>query len=445
MTTCTQCDACFLCRSFSDRGGVIAQGTNLRLIADLSPVADVHWLLSTQTHVTSLLVAAQHAKRPVGVWSVLEMLTQSLKQKSIVLEHGGSLSEEIKGCVAHAHAHIVSATDPSRAMDRVEEFLSAYGAVKRFHSLSRFVATIIEQGLPRNFIWASNPFEQTFLLVDLKQAQTRQLARRALCFAVETKYLPYELAVDRHRARQSTLLGQTLVCESKFLAAENSSGVMVVIEGLSATGKTTVAASVASKLGGIHVPSGLYFCGFAARMEQWRSDGKSAADDVPTFRVQPISESEATESVRLLAANYARDATFWRLVAQAVYDDVLLAQSFGIVVTVDARGFAASVLSSSQLKIFLTASASTRRRRAVLRSQYQNSRSKFEVVHDQAERDRLDVTRRVGRTTPAIGSVVMCTDNLAVEDVVIKIVGLMRSASLFVRANAFSRTQMKFA
>ena len=202
---------------------------------------------------------------------------------------------------------------------------------------------------------------------------------------------------------------------------------IVAIDGPAGAGKSTVARAVARALGFTYLDSGaMYRCVALAALERGeepaavarslraevgervRLDGHDVTDAIRTARVSEAASKVATDpAVRAALVERQREL-------MAGGDYVAEGRDIGTVVAPDA-----------ELKVFLTASAQERARRRAR----ELDTDPHTVLVDQALRDERDRGREHSPLAPAPGAVEMDTTGLPVEEVVQRIVAMVRAAA----------------
>ena len=100
----------------------------------------------------------------------------------------------------------------------------------------------------------------------------------------------------------------------------------------------------------------------------------------------------------------------------------------GLDVVTEGRDQGSEVFPDAEVKVFLTASAAERARRRLDEELARGTATSLEAVErDQARRDEGDRSRPVGTMKPASDAVLLETDGLSREEVVDRLVGLVRS------------------
>ena len=202
---------------------------------------------------------------------------------------------------------------------------------------------------------------------------------------------------------------------------------IVAIDGPAGAGKSTVARAVARALGFTYLDSGaMYRCVALAALERGeepaavarslraevgervRLDGHDVTDAIRTARVSEAASKMATDpAVRAALVERQREL-------MAGGDYVAEGRDIGTVVAPDAA-----------VKVFLTAAPQERARRRAR----ELGTDPDTVLVDQALRDERDRAREHSPLAPAPGAVEMDTTGLPVEEVVQRIVAMVRAAA----------------
>ena len=424
---CRQCSKCFLCTTVEDRGGHIAIGSRVAVMSDRSPVSSTHYLVATTAHKTSVLGCATDPRQTFSLWNLVERLSTTLDlTDTFVLEHSGGVNDDAKGCVAHGHLHLLEARE-AFAFERVSSYLSNLGRVIRLESRERFAEYLLQHRLPVNFVWAARPNSGEFLIVDLGSAShEKQVSRRALAAASGSNFVDYEDCIDLPRARHQTADSRAKVAAGDPIRRiERNLPPLVVVEGLVASGKTSISAELAAIVSGIHIASGLYFCALAraaldhgAEIGNDRHSLHTARQLLSSDRMQlyAMIEADATESIRSLASHLAADRAVWETVIRKVIRDVAICRALGFPVIVDGRGLTHYAFEDADASVFLVASEITRKKRAVARESARGNSDAFCIVRSQLARDARDSSRSHGAAQPHSHSLIFDTQRTTATD-----------------------------
>jgi cytidylate kinase len=203
---------------------------------------------------------------------------------------------------------------------------------------------------------------------------------------------------------------------------------VIAIDGPAGAGKSTLAASLAARLGLDRLDTGAMYraVAFAALRDGVDpSDAQAVADvarrlriDVgPTVRVDGVDASRelrgpaVTSVVSAVAANPEVRREMVR--RQRAWVE---AHSGGVI---EGRDIATVVLPDADLKIYVTASEAERARRRALEAEATaNDLDPSAVAADLARRDHLDSTRQSSPLAVAEGAVVVDTTGRSVEEIV---------------------------
>jgi CMP/dCMP kinase len=199
---------------------------------------------------------------------------------------------------------------------------------------------------------------------------------------------------------------------------------VVAIDGPAGAGKSTVARAVARSLGFTYLDSGsMYRCVALAAAQR----GVPAAEVAPSLQIEPgrrllldgrdISDEIRTAAVAEGASRAAADPLVRR--AMVAQQRRLLERGDWVV---EGRDIGTVVAPDAELKVFLTADAAERARRRAL----ELCADPQAVLADLKVRDERDSTREHSPLRPAPGAVVLDGTELTVEEVVQRIVDLVR-------------------
>ena len=212
----------------------------------------------------------------------------------------------------------------------------------------------------------------------------------------------------------------------------------IAIDGPAGSGKSSVSKLLAQRLGFDHLDTGAMYRAIALLFLERRLNPDELEDDELEkllekiefefrngrllFNGREIGEEIRTPEVGAIVSKVAR----LRKVREKLVDEQRRITRSGRFV-VEGRDIGTVVLPDAELKIFLTASPEERamRRYRELRNKGMNV-SFEEVLNEIKMRDRLDSGRDIAPLKPAEDAIILNTDNMSLEEVVLKIEKLAR-------------------
>ena len=214
-------------------------------------------------------------------------------------------------------------------------------------------------------------------------------------------------------------------------------GFQIAIDGPAASGKSTVARLLAEKLGFDHLNTGATYRAVAVYLHEKGLSPSSAEEEIENAlknlkidyvngRVY-INGKDYTEKIQSpeaggLASNFARLEVVRRhlvRIQREICDDKNI--------VVEGRDIGTVVLPNAHLKIFLTASLEARVERKLKEYQKRGLKvTKEEVERELISRDEQDSKRNVAPLKPAEDAVIIDTTSMSVEEVLDRILKLVR-------------------
>lgn len=220
---------------------------------------------------------------------------------------------------------------------------------------------------------------------------------------------------------------------------------VIAIDGPAASGKSTVGAAVADRLGYLYFDTGAMY-----RAVTWLAlaQGVAIGDEAAVTALAREAEidvrpaGEAADGRQYTVLVNGQDAT-WGIREPAVANNVSQVSAYAGVraamvvqqrrlasrgrMVMVGRDIGTVVLPDAPLKIYLDASAAQRARRRWQEEQARaGQRSYEEVLAEVRRRDEIDSTRAVAPLRPAAGAVIVDSTALTIEQVVAQVVALAR-------------------
>ncbi|ROQ91103.1 (d)CMP kinase [Desulfosoma caldarium] len=217
---------------------------------------------------------------------------------------------------------------------------------------------------------------------------------------------------------------------------------IIAIDGPAGSGKSTIARSVAERLGGVYLDSGAMY-----RAVAWALSQEKLLDADDTVLDRALSNLPLEFMV-----HDARLLILWRGVPlgleirtpQTAHGASTIAQkpvvrrfllhqqrrlARGAVVVAEGRDMGTVVFPDAAVKVFLTASPEERARRRMAQYREQEMEADFEaVLQALKERDHADASRSLAPLKPADGAVVVDTSDMSISQVVEVVMNLVESA-----------------
>lgn len=218
---------------------------------------------------------------------------------------------------------------------------------------------------------------------------------------------------------------------------------IVTLDGPAGAGKSTAARALAARLGWYYIDTGAMYRAVAlAALERGMplDDGRQVASLAEQLTIEfrdgrvlangrDVSAEIRTERVTL-ATRPVADSPPVREALKRIQRRMAADSD----VVTEGRDQGSEVFPDAEVKVFLTASATERARRRHHEEVARGSCvSKDEVAGELARRDAGDRSRPVGRLEPAVDAVLLETDGLSREEVVDRLVALVRSRGGTVR------------
>lgn len=224
------------------------------------------------------------------------------------------------------------------------------------------------------------------------------------------------------------------------MASTAQDKINIAIDGPAGAGKSTIARMVADRLSYVYVDTGAMY-----RAATWYFQKLGVSPDevdkvlqiVPDLDIdlQPgehgqqvwVNGAEVTDKIRSLAVNakVSRYAQIEGLRSRLVSLQRQMALRKGVVM--DGRDIGTTVLPDAEVKIYMTASVEERARRRYKEMKEHNEITLEQLIHDIAERDRLDQEREISPLCQATDAILMDTTEMSLDEVTERIVSLCRT------------------
>ena len=221
-------------------------------------------------------------------------------------------------------------------------------------------------------------------------------------------------------------------------------GLIVAIDGPAGSGKSSVARTVAERLGLANLNTGATYRAVALVALRKKMDLDDGAILAAVGKRMDLTEDGVSYDGELILGDALRTpevaAAASKVSAHSQLRDVLVerqrlaANKASCGAVVEGRDIGTVVLPGADLKIFLSASAEERARR---RATQTGREAELERIREAMKtRDRRDSEREASPLKPAPDAVVLDTTGLSFEDVVSRVIGLARE-----RQSAPGKTQ----
>ncbi len=203
--------------------------------------------------------------------------------------------------------------------------------------------------------------------------------------------------------------------------------ILIAVDGPAASGKGTIARSLADHFKLPHMDTGALYRAVALNLWRWGGDPKSefeavrACDDIGSNGDDPELRSEPVSKIASVISAYpmVRSALFERQRAFA-------AQPGGAVL--DGRDIGTVIAPSADAKLFVTASAQVRAQRRVRELLERGMPARFaEVLLDLKARDERDTGRGAAPLARADDAALLDTSEMSVEQAVAQAVRLVEA------------------
>lgn len=214
---------------------------------------------------------------------------------------------------------------------------------------------------------------------------------------------------------------------------------IVAIDGPAGAGKSSISRALAEQLGFAFLDTGAMYRAVALAALRARIDWERPADLAQLARRLQIElrhERTLLDGEDVSQAIRTREVTahiFYAADNPAVREHLVALQreaAAGRDVVTEGRDQGTVAFPQAECKIFLTASPLERARRRLTELQQRGEESSLEeILAQQNERDRRDSTRAVGRLLKADDAVEVVTDGLAPEEVVERLVAIVKAKS----------------
>jgi cytidylate kinase len=209
---------------------------------------------------------------------------------------------------------------------------------------------------------------------------------------------------------------------------------VITIDGPAGSGKSTIAAKLAQKLGYINLESGAMYRALALKaLEQQISldDPKALRRlaDSTVIQLEPQLEGNRVlldgrdVSQRIREADVTSAAS--RVSMHPAVREIMVARQremgAGGGVVMEGRDIGTAVFPNADVKVFLDADARIRAERRVAQNGSHTPEEAQRIVEDLVARDQRDRTRAVSPLVPAPDAVILDTTNLSIDDVVSRV------------------------
>ena len=215
---------------------------------------------------------------------------------------------------------------------------------------------------------------------------------------------------------------------------------VIAIDGPAGSGKSTIAARVAKKLGYVNLESGAMYRALAlkAMEQQVPMEDPEALRTLALHTVIQLDPAEDGNRVLLDGRDVSErirrpdiTAAASRVSVHPEVRQVLVARQreFGADggVVMEGRDIGTAVFPKAEVKVFLDADPSVRAERRLLQSPSQSPEEAQRVQAEIAARDQRDRTRVASPLVPAADAVILDTTHMTIDDVVEAVYRIVRN------------------
>jgi CMP/dCMP kinase len=214
---------------------------------------------------------------------------------------------------------------------------------------------------------------------------------------------------------------------------------VIAIDGPAGSGKSTIAARLASKLGYINLESGAMYRALALKalerqvsLEDSETLRRLAEGTVIQLEPQPegnrvlldgrdVSQRIRESNVTLAASRVSGHPPVREIMVSRQRE---MGAAGGLVM--DGRDIGTAVFPNADVKVFLDADARIRAERRIAQNGTHTSEEAQRIIEDLVARDQRDRTRSVSPLVPAPDAVILDTTNLSIDEVVSRVEQLVR-------------------
>jgi cytidylate kinase len=209
---------------------------------------------------------------------------------------------------------------------------------------------------------------------------------------------------------------------------------VIAIDGPAGSGKSTIAARLAKKLGYINLESGAMYRALALKGLQYQvslDDPEALRQLAATTAIQLEPQPEGNRvlldrrdvSQRIREADVTAAAS--RVSVHPPVREIMVARLRAMGarggVVMEGRDIGTAVFPGAEVKVFLEADARIRAERRVAQNGIHTPKEARHIVEDLVARDQRDRTRAASPLVPAPDAVILDTTNLSIDEVVTRI------------------------
>ena len=209
---------------------------------------------------------------------------------------------------------------------------------------------------------------------------------------------------------------------------------VIAIDGPAGSGKSTIAARLAKKLGYVNLESGAMYRALALKalehgvsLDDSEALRQLAAATVIQLEPQPqgnrvlldgrdVSQRIRVGDVTLAASRVSVHPPVREIMVSRQRE---MGASGGVVM--EGRDIGTAVFPNADVKVFLDADARIRAERRVAQNGTHTHEEARRIIEDLVDRDQRDRTRSVSPLVPAVDAVILDSTNLSIDDVVSRI------------------------
>jgi CMP/dCMP kinase len=214
---------------------------------------------------------------------------------------------------------------------------------------------------------------------------------------------------------------------------------VIAIDGPAGSGKSTIAARLAKKLGYVNLESGAMYRALALKAIEHKvdlddPDALRGLADTTVIRLEPqadgnrvlLDDRDISQRIRESDVTLAASRVSVHPAVRQVMVARQRAMGAGGGVVMEGRDIGTAVFPNADVKVFLDADPRIRAERRVAQNSTHTPEEARRIVEDLIARDQRDRTRAVSPLVPASDAVILDSTNSSIDDVVDRVEELVR-------------------